>query len=57
MATCRAAPGGGHLVTVDSAVMQQFVKAQMEGGNADEVWMGARMQKTDWRWAQCEWSL
>ncbi|KAI0233991.1 hypothetical protein LSAT2_015804 [Lamellibrachia satsuma] len=57
MATCRAAPGGGHVVTVDSAVMQQFVKAQMEGGNVDEVWTGARMQKTDWRWAQSNTSL
>ncbi|KAK2181591.1 hypothetical protein NP493_390g00035 [Ridgeia piscesae] len=31
-ATCRGAPGGGDLVTVDSAEMQEFVKAQLGSG-------------------------
>ncbi|KAK2172487.1 hypothetical protein NP493_958g01002, partial [Ridgeia piscesae] len=31
-ATCRGAPGGGDLVTVDTAEMQDFVKAQLGSG-------------------------
>jgi len=53
-ATCRAAPGGGHLVTIDSPEIQDFVKSQMDEKYVDNLWLGARRQKTDWHWTQSE---
>ena len=40
-ATCRGAPGGGDLVTVDSAEMLQFVTTQLEG-YGDDIWLGVK---------------
>ena len=53
-ATCRAAPGGGRLITIDSPEMQEFVKTQMDTKYVDNLWLGARKQKTDWHWTQSE---
>ena len=52
-ATCRSAPGGGDLVTVDSAEMQEFMKTQL-GTNADMIWLGVKATKTEWRWVKSE---
>lgn len=53
---CRAAPGGGHLISIDSEEVQEFVKKQMEGENVEELWVGASRQTTDWRWVESEYN-
>ncbi|KAK2181593.1 hypothetical protein NP493_390g00003 [Ridgeia piscesae] len=52
--TCRSALGGGHVISIDSADVQTFVTSQMTNESVTYLWMGARMQKTDWRWVHSD---
>ena len=49
-AACRDSSEGGDLVTVDTADLQGFVMGQMKRISLPNLWIGAMMTKTDWRW-------